>query len=44
MFQDIFAPDAERYDRWFDQHAVAYESEVEAVRGCLFYPKTLTVD
>jgi len=32
---NVFETEAERYDRWFDRHPAAYESEVEAVRAAL---------
>ena len=32
---NVFETEAERYDRWFDRHPAAFESEVEAVRAAL---------
>jgi len=35
---NVFEVEAERYDRWFDSHRAAYESEVEAIRAALPVP------
>jgi SAM-dependent methyltransferase len=32
---NVFETEAERYDRWFDRHPAAYESELEAVRAAV---------
>lgn len=33
--EDIFSGLADRYDRWFDEHAALYQSEIEAVRALM---------
>lgn len=35
---NVFDTETERYDRWFDRHPAAYESEVEAIRAALLIP------
>ena len=32
---NVFETETERYDRWFDRHQAAYESEIDAVRAAL---------